>query len=306
MDMSQYGNSLPSRRDVLAGIATGALALGAAGLLSACGSSGSGKSGKESLDAIKKRGYALYGFDGENPYNYTDSSGKVIGSEIDIARYCFKQIGVNTVQAVAMDFNSFIPALQAKRIDTCLPIYIKPERCSIVKFATPDLKVSEAAVVKAGNPFNITNWDTVKQNTKIRIGLQTGATSTDVAKKYGIPNSRITLLGDFIEIEGALRANRIDVFIDDAIITSVIAKQLGSSFERVVSFTQPTSQGFPLAYYAAFPFVVQDVRDAFNDALVKGLNDGAIAKIRAPYGLKDDTLPGSNAPTMKQLCAKAS
>lgn len=299
-----------SRRTILRGMTAGALALGGAGLLSACGSSG-GSGGQASasgggLDAMKKRGYALYGFDGEKPYNYTNTDGNVVGIEIELARHCFTQIGVPEVQAVAMDFNSFIPALQAGRIDTCLPIYVKPERCSTVDFCTPDLKVVEGAVVKAGNPKNISNW-TEAFKSGARLGLQNGATSTDIAKGLGVPSSRITLLGDFIEIEGALRSNRIDIFIDDNIITGFIAKDLGSGYEYLPNFKYPNVAGVPSAFYAAYPFSTKagQVRDAFSEAVKAALADGTVSKIRAKYGVGDSTIPGSDAPSMAKLCAKS-
>ena len=78
-----------------------------------------------SLSGIKKRGYLLYGFNGEKPYNYMDAEGNLTGSEIDLARAIAKNIGIDEVQGVAMNFDSFIPAIMAGRIDTCLPIFVK-------------------------------------------------------------------------------------------------------------------------------------------------------------------------------------
>ncbi len=48
-----------------------------------------------SLSDIKKRGYLLYGFNGEKPYNYMDAEGNLTGSEIDLARVIAKNIGID-------------------------------------------------------------------------------------------------------------------------------------------------------------------------------------------------------------------
>ena len=69
------------------------------------------RAGTASLDAIKQRGYLLYGFNGERPYNYMDAEGNLVGSEIDIARAVASEMGVEAVQGVAMNFDSFIPAI---------------------------------------------------------------------------------------------------------------------------------------------------------------------------------------------------
>ena len=92
-----------------------------------------------SLSDIKKRGYLLYGFNGEKPYNYMDAEGNLTGSEIDLARVIAKNIGIDEVQGVAMNFDSFIPAIMAGRIDTCLPIFVKPPRCEKIQYCRSHL-----------------------------------------------------------------------------------------------------------------------------------------------------------------------
>ena len=107
---------------------------------------------QSSLEEIRERGYLLYGFNGERPYNYLDPDGTLVGSEYAIARAVAMKIGIEEVQGVAMNFDSFIPALQAGRIDTCLPIFVKPPRCKIVLYSTPHLKEGQSAIVATGNP----------------------------------------------------------------------------------------------------------------------------------------------------------
>ena len=121
-----------------------------------------------SLSEIKKRGYLLYGFNGEKPYNYMDADGTLTGSEIDLARVIAKNIGVEEVQGVAMNFDSFIPAIMAGRIDTCLPIFVKPPRCEKIQYCRSHLIEGQSAVVASGNPKGISGWDDlVNKNVKI-------------------------------------------------------------------------------------------------------------------------------------------
>jgi len=93
----------------------------------------------DTLEDIRARGYLLYGFNGERPYNYMDAEGNLTGSEIDIARAVAKKIGIDEVQGVAMNFDSFTPAILAGRIDTSLPILIRPARCERISYASPHL-----------------------------------------------------------------------------------------------------------------------------------------------------------------------
>jgi polar amino acid transport system substrate-binding protein len=297
-------NDNMTRRRFLGTTLVGAATLSLGGVLAACGAQGTTTPSEGSLDAIKRRGFALYGFDGEKPYNYTDANGNLVGAEIDVARYVFKQLGVAEVQGVAMSFDSFIPALQAGRIDTCLPIYVKPARCPVVNFSTPDLQVGEGAVVKAGNPLGIHSWDDVKKNSKIRIGLTTGATSNDIAKQFGIGANQITNIGDYIGVEELFKANRIDVFIDDNIITGFIAHDLAPEFGIVADFKQPVVNGTVAIFYAAFPFAKNQagLRDSFDGVLKEILSNGTLTSIRSKYGYNAADAPGPNAPTLAQLC----
>ena len=164
-----------------------ALTLGSAGLLgTALGLTPlNAFAATDSFDAIKKRGYLLYGFNGERPYNYMDAEGNLVGSEIEIARKVAKDIGIEEVQGVAMNFDSFIPAILAGRIDTCLPIFVKPARCEKIAYARPHLIEGQSAIVSKGNPHSISGWDDLVSK-DVKIGLISGTTPNEIAKAAGV------------------------------------------------------------------------------------------------------------------------
>ncbi len=298
-----------SRRDFLKLAATGASAAVVPGLLASCAPAAPAAlpatSAQGSFEAIRSRGYLLYGFNGERPYNYLDPDGTLVGSEIGIARAVAKEIGIADVQGVAMNFDSFIPALQAGRIDTCLPIFVKPPRCKIIIYATPHFKEGQSAIVPASNPKSIRGWDDlVKMD--VKIGLVAGTTPNEIATNAGIGDAKITRFPDTTTLTAGMKSGRVDVIVEASGTIRLILEELkDAGFERVDNWTKPSNTDTKITYLAAFPFNKEavELRDAWNGGLAKLLADGTIDKITAPYGITAADRPGQGDPTLEAECA---
>lgn len=261
--------------------------------------------GGSPLSEIRDRGYLLYGFNGERPYNYLESDGKLVGSEIDIARAVAERMGIPEVQGIAMNFDSFIPALQAGRIDTCLPIFVKPPRCKILTYATPHLKEGQACVVVEGNPKGIGGWDDLV-NKDVKVGLVAGTTPNEIAKNAGVPDSRITRFPDTTTLTAGMKSGRVDAIVEaSGTIRGIFGELEGEGFERVVGWTKPSNTSGKIEFLAGFPFNQDNVqlRNAFDTELVSMLADGSINDITAPYGISAADRPGPNDPTLEEECA---
>ena len=261
--------------------------------------------GGSSLSEIRERGYLLYGFNGERPYNFLESDGKLVGSEIDIARAVCERMGIPEVQGVAMNFDSFIPAIQAGRIDTCLPIFVKPPRCKILTYATPHLKEGQACVVVEGNPKGIGGWDDLV-NKDVKVGLVAGTTPNEIAQNAGVPDSRITRFPDTTTLTAGMKSGRVDAIVEaSGTIRGLFGELEGQGFERVVGWTKPSNTSGKIEFLAGFPFNQGNgqLRDAFDAELVSMLADGSINDITAPYGISAADRPGPNDPTLAEECA---
>ena len=258
-----------------------------------------------SLEEIKSRGYLLYGFNGERPYNYLEADGTLVGSEFEIARAVAKEIGIAEVQGVAMNFDSLIPALQAGRIDTCLPIFVKPPRCKIIIYATPHFKEGQSAIVPAGNPKGIHGWDDlVKMD--VKIGLVAGTTPNEIAANAGVDAAKITRFPDTTTMTAGMKSGRVDVIVEASGTIRLIFEELkDAGFERVSDWAKPSNVEVKLTYLSAFPFNkdATELRDAWNVALAKLLADGTVDKIASPYGITPADRPGPGDPTLDQECA---
>ena len=119
------------------------------------GSAGA-KGAASTLEAAKAAGKIRIGYANEAPFAYMDSQrAEVTGESVEIARVVLKRMGINQVEGVLTEFGSLIPGLQARRFDI-IAAGMSRERCGQAAFSNPTYGVSQAMLVKQGNPKNRT------------------------------------------------------------------------------------------------------------------------------------------------------
>ena len=257
------------------------------------------------LADIKKRGYLLYGFNGEKPYNYMDAEGNLTGSEIDLAREIAKSIGIEEVQGVAMNFDSFIPAIMAGRIDTCLPIFVKPPRCQKIQYCRSHLIEGQSAIVSSGNPKSINGWDDLVSK-DVKIGLIAGTTPNEIAKSAGVDDGKITRFQDTTTMSAGMKSGRVDVIVEATSTIRLMYEELDSSkFERVSSWSKPSNYSGSITFFAAYPFSLDatDLKDAFDSRLEIMLANGKVNEITGKYGFGQADRPAPGDPSIQDICA---
>ena len=143
-------------------------------VLAGCGGSTS-TSGESLLDQARKAGYIRVGFANEAPYGYADSSGKLTGEAPTVAGAIMKKLGVPSLQGVLTEFGALIPGLTANRFDIIAAgMFITPQRCNAILFSNPDYLATEALAVKAGNPHNLNDYQSLA-NSQAVVGAESGA-----------------------------------------------------------------------------------------------------------------------------------
>ncbi len=290
------------------------LVLGAAGL-TGCSDSGSdsqagsagAKGAVSTLEAAKAAGKIRIGYANEAPFAYMDSQrAEVTGESVEIARVVLKRMGINQVEGVLTEFGSLIPGLQAKRFDIIAAgMYVTPERCRQAAFSNPTYGVSQALLVKQGNPKNLHSYEDAARNPNARLGVVVGAIESDYAASLKVPPDRTIVFPDAVSALAGVQAGRADAYAATALTVNDLMGKAGkdSGLEKAEPFTDPVIDGKGVRGYGAYAFRKEDQAfvDAFNAELAKFLGTEEHKKLVAPFGFTAEELP--KGMTAAKLCA---
>lgn len=260
----------------------------------------------DSLKKLQKKGVARLGMTPAPPYCYTTSSGKPTGYENDEAQLILRRLGIHKVAAKVVDFAALIPGLQAGRFDVCTgALYIKPERCSAVLYAQPDIADLEAFAVQKGNPLGIKSYDDVAKNHQVNLGVIAGAAEHGYAQQAGVPDSRVQEYPDFPSALAALDAGRVNaVGFDNISIGNALKKsQNARKFSMSPAFTVPAGAK-PTFAAMTFNHGANSLRDAWNRELRKAQKAGELVKLAAKYGIPAKSITVCYGVTTKSLHCK--
>src|SRR6185369_7006424 len=131
-----------SRRKTLQLLGTGALA----GMLPR-----SASAAPVTIDQIKKAGVLHVGCEAAYvPFTYRDSSGKIVGFDVDIVGRYLAPIGVKP-QFIDTQWSGVIPALYAGRFDMVPTMSYTKERLERVLFSIPYADASQALLIRSAD-----------------------------------------------------------------------------------------------------------------------------------------------------------
>jgi polar amino acid transport system substrate-binding protein len=305
IDMTQRGWS---RRDFLRRTATaGAVALGGGTVLGACQATGGGggaAGGGGVLEKARSAGSIKIGIAGEEPYGFTDTSGKVSGEAPSVARVVLQGIGVGDVQAEQVDFGSLIPALNANRYDmVCAGMFITPQRCGQASFSTPDYQALTAFLVPAGNPQQVATFEDVASK-GLPLAVLSAAVEQGYAESAGVPAGSISAYDDQNALLQAVTSGRAAAAaLTDISLKWLAGKNPNAGVEVTAGFT-PKENGQDVVSAGGFVFrqADNDLREAFDTELQKAHQDGRWLTAASPFGFSEVNLPADGLTTEK-LCA---
>ncbi len=268
----------PPRRRRTAGLV--AVAAVGALVLAACGggdsntgsTEGSGEgSGNGALSDYKENGITI-GFANEKPYDYQDESGKITGEAPELARVILGNLGIKDIEFKLVDFGALIPGLKSGRFDmTAAGASITAERAEQVLYADPDYCVHEALGVKKGNPLNLSDYKSIKNNPDATLAVESGATELQYAKGVGIPEDQLLTVSNNQAMVAAVKSGRADAFSLTHTTVASLVKTSGDGKLEVLDGFDPVIDGQKKISCGGFQFSKdhEALRDAFNKELDK-------------------------------------
>lgn len=297
------GNDVTRRDFFKRSAVLGAAVVGAPVLLSACSSTSTG-GGSSQLDNLRKAGTIKVGIAGEQPYGYTDASGRVTGEAPEVARAIFKKIGIPNMTAQQTDFDTLIQGLNAGQYDmVAAGMDITAARCKNAAFSVPDYTALVAFLVPKGNPKGVTDFASAKAK-GVPMAVENGAIEKDYAVQSGIPASQLHSFNSPDELLSAVTSGRAYAAVLTDISFKTLVKQNPHANVEV-------TQGFPVVINGqkqgetggfVFRKNETDLLNAFNKQLTQMHSNGEWLKIVQPFGFSKANIPPAGVTTAK-LCS---
>lgn len=255
-------------------------------------------------ERVLREGKIVIGISNGAPWGFRDKTGEPAGFHPELIKAAFNSLGVSKVEIVVTEFGALIPALAARRFDAIAAgLYITPERCELVAFSDPDLKLADAALVAKGNPKGIHSYAQIAANPEITFGVGRGSTTAKNAAAAGVLDDRMLLFPDIQSNVSALLTGRIDVAAFSApTVARILSEENIRGVERALPFQGVQENGKERFGYSAIAFRKEDgdLRDLYNSRLKELKADGTVARIMAKNGFSDQ----EKAPelTSDQVC----
>jgi polar amino acid transport system substrate-binding protein len=213
------------------------------------------------------------------PFEYTDSSGKIVGFEVDYANALCAHMKV-TCTYQNQDWDGIIPALLANKFDVILSsMNVTPERqkkliFSEVYYATPPVFVTQAS-----NKSDDVSPAALAGKT---IGAPSSTPHANFLEKL-YKNSQIKLYPTSEEMAQDLANGRLDYAVNDQLFMQDFIDKKGNGCCRIVAKIQRLPDIHGPGVGAAFRPGDDDLRKMFNEAIDALDADGTFKTLEAKY-----------------------
>ncbi|MFP3883246.1 MAG: ectoine/hydroxyectoine ABC transporter substrate-binding protein EhuB [Actinomycetota bacterium] len=262
-------------------------------VVAACGSDGeggddgteNGDDGTETegslLEELQEEGTVTVGIANEVPYGYEDEeTGEITGEAPEIAKRVFEELGVENMEAVVTEFGGLIGGLEAGNFDMIAAgMYITEDRAENVLFTDPDYCVLESMLVEEGNPFDLTNYNSVAETDAV-LAVASGTVNVEYAEWAGIPDDQIEEFSGIEDQYDALAAGRVDA-VSGTILTVEQHAEVMEGFEALERFPALDEEGNEVLGCGGFGFRYEneELRDEFNRVLNEMKESGEVADL---------------------------
>lgn len=299
---------LLTRRSVIRGGLGGFALFAAAPLLSACGDGGGGGGDGGALASLREQGVARMGVTETLPSSGFEN-GKGVAIFPEMGAMILKDIGIERVEYVNMQFGAQIPALVAKRIDLAAGgLYYTDERCQAISFGNAQLAYLEGLAVEKGNPKNLQTYEDVAKGNH-KVGLVAGSFEIELATEAGVQKSNQQIFPDIAAMYEGLKAGRVAACGYDNVTISYFAElpQYSDAIDAAEPF-DPVEDDQPSSGIAGMGFQkdAADLRDAYDQSMAKLFEQGAFDELYTKWKVPENNVTLTReAPSSADLCEAA-
>ena len=215
------------------------------------------------------------------PFDYIDENGKITGFNIEITKALCEKANLKCIFQTT-DFDALIPSLLSRKIDVISSSLMMTEkRKKQIAFSDEIFATQSRLITKKGT--NI--MPTIASLKGKRVGIEQGTSQEHFANEVWRPNGvTIVPYQNQLQVFSDLAAGRLDAALQDEVTGSyAFLKQPQGKGFIFAGDALTDKKYFDVGVGLGFRKKDNELREAFNHALVKILADGTYQKINDKY-----------------------
>ncbi|WP_227286948.1 transporter substrate-binding domain-containing protein [Boseongicola sp. H5] len=148
----------------------------------------------------------------EPPFNYIDNTGHVTGSDVELARHVFAELGIADFEPVETEFAELLPGLGDGRWRMSTGLFGTEERRKSAQFSRPIWALPDGLLVAKSNPLELSGYQSVADNPHVRLAVIRDQFQHRSAVEFGVDEDRIMIFETYTEAAKAVRDGRSDAY----------------------------------------------------------------------------------------------
>ena len=234
----------------------------------------------------------------EPPFNHVDADGRVTGSDVELARHVFRELGIADFEPVESEFADLLPGLADGRWRMTTGLFGTDERKRFARFSRPIWALPDGLLVANGNPLKLAGYRSIADNPRARLAVIRDQFQHRSAIAFGVGEDRIAIFETYAEAAQAVRDGKADAYASvGRAHTGFIARNLDWSMDIV---PVPAIEKPPA--FGSFAIGLNDQRflREVDAVLSTFLGTTAHRAMVAPFGFSDEEVDVLMARTASQ------
>ena len=190
----------------------------------------------------------------EPPFGWTEADRTVTGADIALAEAVLRAIGATQIEHRLTTFSELLPGVEAGHWDMNVPLFVTPERASLVAFSVPVWSIGDGFLVRAGNPKALSSYASFAKRHDARLGIIAGQVQHDSARVSGVSEDQIAIFEHQADAIEAVLSREIDAYASTALGNRILADRIGGSVLEAVEHMQGTNGDQQRPPFGAFSF----------------------------------------------------
>ncbi|HKR43425.1 MAG TPA: transporter substrate-binding domain-containing protein [Paraburkholderia sp.] len=203
----------------------------------------------------------------EPPFGWTDANGTATGADLDLADAILRAIGVTRIEHRVTTFSELLPGVAAGRWDMNVPLFVTPERASLVAFSMPVWAIGDGFLVRTGNAKALDSYAQFAKSRDARLGIIAGQVQHESAKAAGVRDEQIVIFDQQADAIEAVRSGAVDAYASTALGNRILADRIGAPLAAVDHRLEADeAEQLPIGAFS-FNRNNRDLMDAVNEQL---------------------------------------